>query len=69
MDIERETAVEAGASVLAVLVFIAAVVVVGQLYETADGLSQTGGLAVVGTILLFVLVMTVVGYWFANQYE
>jgi hypothetical protein len=63
MDIERETVVEAGVSFAAVLVFIAAVAVVGTTFGTDNGLSGTGGLAVLGAVVLFVVVMTLVGYW------
>jgi hypothetical protein len=67
MDIERETVVEASVSFVAVLVFIGAVVAVGSTYRTNGHLSRTGGLAIVGAVVLFILVMTGVGLWFANQ--
>ena len=64
MNIERETVVEAGVSFAAVLVFIATVVAVGMTFGTDGGnLSGTGGLAVLGAVGLFIVVMTLVGYW------
>lgn len=57
---DRETIVEAAVSTVAVLVFVAAVVVVGTTYGN-DDLSSSGGLAIVATIVGFVLVMLVVG--------
>jgi len=67
MDIERETVVEAGVSFVAVAVFVAAVLVVGSNFRTNGNISGTGGLAMVGAVVLFVLVMTVVGLYFASQ--
>ncbi|MFB6083363.1 MAG: hypothetical protein ABEJ94_03865 [Halorientalis sp.] len=67
MDIERETVVEAGVSFAAVLVFVAAVVVVGMIFGTDGSLTGTGGLAVLGAVALFVVVMTLVGYWLSFQ--
>ncbi|WP_336001539.1 DUF7472 family protein [Halorientalis halophila] len=63
MNIERETVVEAGVSLAAVLVFIAALVVVGSTFGTNGDLSGTGGLAVIASVGLFIVVMTAVGYW------
>lgn len=57
---DRETIVEAAISTVAVLIFVAAVVVVGTTYGN-DDLTSTGGVAIVVTIVGFVLVMTVVG--------
>ena len=67
MEIERETVVEAAISFGAVLVFVGAVAFVGMQYRTNGHLSETGGLAMLGAIGLFVVVMAVVGFWFASQ--
>lgn len=69
MEIERETVVEAAVSFAAVFVFIGAVVVVGMQFQTGPDkhLSATGGLAMLGAIGLFVVVMMLVGLWFARQ--
>lgn len=67
MDIERDTVVEAGVSVAAVFAFIAAVVVVGTTYRTNGDITGTGGLAILGAIVFFIALMTVVGYWFATK--
>ncbi|MFD1586710.1 hypothetical protein ACFR9U_06920 [Halorientalis brevis] len=67
MEIERETVVEAAVSFVAVLVFIGAVALVGMEFQTNGGISETGGLAIVGAIVVFVFVMAGVGVWFASQ--
>lgn len=67
MDIERETVVEAGVSFGAVLVFVAAVVYVGVTFGTNGNMEPSGGLAILGAIVLFMLVMSGVGYWLAGQ--
>jgi hypothetical protein len=69
MDIQRETVVEAGISTAAVLVFIAAVVGVGVSFEANGSLSETGGLAILGAIGLFVFVISGIGVWLAYQEE
>ena len=67
MEIERETVVEAAVSFAAVFVFIGAVVAVGMQFRTNGNLSATGGLAMLGAIGLFVVVMMLLGLWFASQ--
>jgi hypothetical protein len=67
MEIERETVVEAAVSIAGVFVFIAAVTVVGTRFNSNGGLTATGGLAMLGAIVLFVLVMAGVGVWLAGQ--
>lgn len=57
---DRETVVEAGISAVAVLLFVAAVTYVGLTYG-GDELTSTGAVAVVVTIVGFILLMTVVG--------
>ncbi|MFC7082191.1 DUF7472 family protein [Halorussus caseinilyticus] len=48
-------------------VFIALLMWVGATY--GDGsLTQTGAIAAVGVIVVFVLLMAGVGYWMAQQY-
>lgn len=63
MDIERETVVEIAVSVAAVGLFVLLIVAVGVSYgiDAPGGFSDTGALALVGAILLFVLVMAGVG--------
>ena len=67
MDIERETVVEAGVSIGAALVFIAAVLVVGMQFRTNGHITGTGGLAVVAAIGFFVFLMAGVGVYFAYR--
>ncbi|MFC7234957.1 DUF7472 family protein [Halosegnis marinus] len=60
MDIERETLVEIAVSTVAVVLFVAALVVVGD-SNGASQLTSEGGISIVATILGFVLLMAVVG--------
>lgn len=62
MDVERETVVEAAVSVVAVLLFVVALVAVGASYG-GQQLDRTGGVAIVGTIVAFVLLMSAVGVY------
>ncbi|WP_338726763.1 hypothetical protein [Haladaptatus sp. DJG-WS-42] len=66
MELERDTVREIVVSTLAVVLFVAAVVVIGATY-TKDSLSSQGALALVGTIVAFVLLMGVVGFWLSRQ--
>ncbi|EJN59780.1 hypothetical protein SAMN04487950_3234 [Halogranum rubrum] len=61
MAIEGETLKEIIVSVVAVGFFIALIVAIGAVYGPA--LTGVGGLALVGAIVLFVLVMAVVGFF------
>lgn len=63
---ERETVVEIVVAVVAVLLFIGFVIAVGTAYGE-DGLSPTGGQALVAGIALFILVMAGTGYWLSTQ--
>ncbi|WP_158058751.1 DUF7472 family protein [Halorussus halophilus] len=64
---DHETRRDIVVSVGAVALFVALLMGVGMTYG-GNGLTQTGAIAVVGVIVFFVLLMTVVGYWLANQY-
>ena len=66
MDVERETIVEVVVSVLAVGLFIAAVVGVGLTYA-ADGLGEQGALALIGLLVGFIVLMTAAGYWLSTR--
>lgn len=67
MDIQRETVVQAGVSFAAVFVFIGAVVYVGTSFRANGTITPDGGLAILGAIVLFMVVMSAVGYWLAGQ--
>jgi hypothetical protein len=64
--VERETAVEIGTAVAGVLAFIVAIVAVG-LSSGGPRLSGTAAYGLVGSILLFILLMTVAGFWLATR--
>lgn len=60
MAIEGETLKEIIVSVVAVGFFIALIVAIGGVY--GPSLTGTGGLALIGAIVLFVVAMAVVGF-------
>jgi uncharacterized oligopeptide transporter (OPT) family protein len=60
MELERETLVEIGVSVVAVVLFVAAVAYVGATYGGSN-LSHQGATLLVGAVVGFVLLMTLVG--------
>jgi hypothetical protein len=66
MPLDRETVTEIVVSVVGVALFIAALVVVGELYYD-DGFSSTGGLALVGLVVAFILVFTAIGWWLSGH--
>lgn len=63
--VEEEMRRKIGVSTAVVLGFIGLILGIGMTYNS-DGLSSTGGLALAGTVLLFVLVMAVVGVFLAR---
>lgn len=71
MDFERGRLIELVVSVTIVGLFIGLLIAVGTQFGQ-DGLSADGGLALVGAILLFILVMAGVGLglaYYLNQDE
>jgi hypothetical protein len=60
MNLDREATREIVVSVVAVAVLVAVIVGIGVAYGGA-ALSPTGGLALVGALALFVVLMAVVG--------
>ncbi|WP_132058941.1 DUF7472 family protein [Halorussus amylolyticus] len=66
MNVERETIRDIAVSVGAVGLFVAALAWVGLTYG-GNGLTETGAIAVVAAIVLFVFLMTGIGVWMAHQ--
>lgn len=60
MDIERETIVEIAVSTTATLLFVVAVVVIGNSYGAAD-LTSDGAVGLLAAIFGFIVLMTLVG--------
>lgn len=60
MELEEGMPRKIGLSVAVVVVFIAGIVGIGVRFNQ-NGLSATGGLALVGVMVLFILAMAVVG--------
>ena len=69
MELDGETVRQILVAGLAVVAFVVALVVVGQTYGTGDGsaISATGGLALVGLLGGFILVMALIGIWLDRQ--
>lgn len=61
---ERETLIEAVVSAIAVGLFVVVIVAVGLFYPSLSG---AGPLALIGSIVFFVVVMAAAGYWLAGQ--
>lgn len=66
MNLERDTAVEIAVSVAAVVLFMIAMVIVGNQYYT-NGFSPSGAIALVGAIGGFVVLMLLVSYYLADR--
>ena len=67
MNVERDTLRDIAISVAAVGFFIAATLVVGMRFDSG-GLTEQGALAIVGILVVFVVLMSGIGYWLANQH-
>lgn len=66
MEIERETLIEVTVSAVAVGAFIAAVLVIGTLFSD-NGLNDQGAMALIGAMVLFIVVMSAIGYWLSGM--
>lgn len=66
MEVDREMVREIAVSFAAVGVFVAVIVAIGATYWNGTDLDEQGALALVGSILLFVVVMTGVGYYLSG---
>lgn len=63
ITLERDTVLEIVAAVVPVVLMIGVLAVIGTRYSTSGTLSPTGGTAIVGVMVVFVIVMTGVGLW------
>ena len=67
MEIEEGMGRKIVLSIVAVLLFIASFVFVGTTYGGEGGLTETGGLAMLGSLVGFILLMGLLGLYFAYQ--
>ncbi|GAB7014317.1 DUF7472 family protein [Halolamina salina] len=67
MDIEEGMGRKIVLSIAAVALFIVSFVVVGTTFGVDGGLSATGGLAMLGSLTGFILLMGALGLYFASQ--
>jgi membrane protein YdbS with pleckstrin-like domain len=61
MDIDEEMRRQTVVSLIAVGLFLAALIGIGVVFGSAGGLSSSGALALVGALAGFVLLMAVIG--------
>jgi len=64
---ERDTAVEAGVALGAVVLFIAIIVLGGEI--STQGLTHQGAYAVIAGVVAFVVVMAAAGFYLAGKQE
>lgn len=67
MSLDRETVMQIALSAVAVLLFIAGAVFVSTNYGTNGNLTQQGGVALVGAIGVFIVLMLAAGLWLERQ--
>lgn len=67
MPIDRETIYQILVSVGAVGLFIGAAVAVTEAFSADGTLSAQGGIALVGAIVFFIVLMSVAGLWLERQ--
>jgi hypothetical protein len=69
MELDRGTVRQILIAGLTVVAFVGALVAVGQTYGTNGGstISATGGLALVGLLAAFIVLMALVGLWLERQ--
>lgn len=65
--VDTETVFQIVISIFSVLGFIAGMVFVSQAYSTNGDISPDGGMALVGAMVAFILVMAAVGLWMSQQ--
>jgi hypothetical protein len=65
MDLEEGMLRKIAVSVAAVVLFVAAILLVGLTYNEG-GLGSVGGLALIGTIVAFILAMAAIGAFLAD---
>lgn len=66
MDIEEGMGRKIVLSIAAVVLFIVSFIVVGATFG-GNELTETGGLAMLGSLIAFILLMGVLGLYFASQ--
>ena len=66
MDIDAEMRRKIVVSMVAVGFFVALIVGIGVVYGGATGFGGTAGLALIGSIVLFILAMAGVGFWLSG---
>ena len=65
--IDRETTLQVGVSVGAVVMFIAVALYASSAYGQNGHVSEMGGFVLVGAIGAFVLLIAIAGFWLSRQ--
>jgi hypothetical protein len=67
MELDAETRMQIAVSLVGVGIFIAAATIVSMMYRTNGHIDPQGGMALVGVLLLFIVVMGAAGLWLAHS--
>ncbi|MGM0604567.1 MAG: DUF7472 family protein [Halobacteriota archaeon] len=67
MEIDAELRRQIAVSLLAVVIFLGAVLYIGSAENGSEGLSADGAIAIVGALTGFVLLMAIVGFYLARS--
>lgn len=66
MVLDREMVTQTVAAIVGVMVFVAAIVII-WVVAGDQGLSTMGGFGVIAALGLFIIVMSVIGYWLSGR--
>lgn len=66
MVLDREMVTQTVAAVIGVVIFVTAIVIIG-IVAGDQGLTTTGGFGVIAALGLFIIVMSVIGYWLSGR--
>lgn len=65
MVLDREMVTQTVAAIIGVVIFVTAIVIIGVMAGD-QGLSTMGGFGVIAALGLFIIVMSVIGYWLSG---
>ncbi len=66
MVLDREMVTQTVAAVIGVVIFVSMLIVIGILAGD-QGFSTTGGFGVIAALALFIIIMSVIGYWLSGR--
>lgn len=65
MVLDREMVTQTVAAIIGVVIFVTAIIIIGVVAGD-QGLSTMGGFGVIAALGLFIIVMSVIGYWLSG---